>query len=308
MWGHVPIRTLGCDRPLVVSCGGVWLYKRTPVHDLGEIPHDALGRRLFELASDALVVTDLDGTIRLLNPAAATMLGRPEPELLGGRCGRSSIPTTPRVSRACSSSTPAELSRACRSSVCASCRRAARCAGLRSGPRSIRLPASATSSPATSASVDEADAERLGQAFRDAPTGIAFVGVDGTFRRVNAALARLLGETEEAAQPAAPPREFAADRKAAEQWAERGWEEGTPRSFELEARLLRADGRTVVALVNGTLVDDLSGARSITSARSRTSPSASRRSTRWPRTRPSSPRPSRSRVWEAGRGRSRRTA
>ena len=26
---------------------------------------------------------------------------------------------------------------------------------------------------------DEADAERLGQAFRDAPTGIAFIGVDG---------------------------------------------------------------------------------------------------------------------------------
>ena len=106
---------------------------------------------------------------------------------------------------------------------------------------------------------DEADAERLGQAFRDSPTGIAFVGVDGSFRRVNAALARLLGATEERScrplRPGSSPR----TASAAAALGRRGWEDGAPRSFELEARLRRADGRAVVALVSGTLVDDLSG-------------------------------------------------
>ncbi len=44
---------------------------------------------------------------------------------------------------------------------------------------------------------DAADAERLSEAFRDAPTGMAIIRTDGSFSRVNAALCTLLGRSED---------------------------------------------------------------------------------------------------------------
>jgi len=44
------------------------------VQELPDIPQDAFERRLFELAGDALVVCEINGTIRRANPAAAKLL------------------------------------------------------------------------------------------------------------------------------------------------------------------------------------------------------------------------------------------
>ncbi len=228
------------------------------LHDLSDIPHDALEQRLFELASDALVVTSFGGTIRRLNPAAAQMLARPREELLDtsmwtlidpadaeraqDRFARYSVRDEPsieefrlRVVRPDGDVRWAEV-RAAIDPAAGLCHIVARDITER----------------------DEADAERLSQAFSDAPTGIAFINVDGSFRRVNAALAEMLGTTEQELVTRSA-WDIAADRDAAERWAATGWEDRTPRSFELEARLRRDDGNVVVALVNGTLVDDLSG-------------------------------------------------
>ena len=44
------------------------------MHHLPDIPQDAFEQRLFELATDALVVCRVDGTIRRANPAAALLV------------------------------------------------------------------------------------------------------------------------------------------------------------------------------------------------------------------------------------------
>jgi PAS domain S-box-containing protein len=54
------------------------------VDHLPDIPQDAFERRLFELASDALVVCDVDGAIRRANPAAALLLMGDEHAPAGG--------------------------------------------------------------------------------------------------------------------------------------------------------------------------------------------------------------------------------
>ncbi len=226
--------------------------------DLEHTSNDALERRLFELAGDALVVTALDGTIRRVNGAALKLLGRPESDVLGSSMWQLVD--------------PADADRAQRLFAGAGGREGVAVEEFR---LRVMGPAGAVRWAEVRAAVDpvaglchivarditdrdQADAERLGQALRDSPTGIALVNVDGSFRRVNGALARLLGTTEEHLIGRSA-WDIAEDRAAAERWAQQGRSSEPPRSFEIEARLRREDGKTVVALASGTLVKDLSG-------------------------------------------------
>ena len=226
---------------------------------LGDIPNDALEQRLFELANDALVVTTLDGAIRRANAAAAALAGRSEEEALGSSLWDMLHPDDRAPVRA------RFLARLQEDAVALE---EFRCRIVRPGGEARWCEARAAVDPLAGlvhlvardiTERDEADAERLSQAFRDAPTGMALVNPDGGFRRVNAALCALL-HTNEAELLARTAFDVAEDREAAERWTERSWAAGAPASFELQARLRRGDGRPVVALVSGTLVTDSEGA------------------------------------------------
>jgi PAS domain S-box-containing protein len=219
---------------------------------------DAIERRLFDLASDALVITALDGTIRRANAAALELLGREEAEVVGSSMWQLvDSSDADRVQRLFAAAAGIAYVAVEEFRL-----RVVRPGG---GVRWAEVRAS-VDAPAGLCHIvarditdrDEADAERLGQAFRDSPTGIALVNVDGTIRRVNAALAKLLG-TSERRLVGAYAWEMAEDPEAAERWARAGGAEGAPSAFELEARLRRADGKTIVTLASGTLVRDLSG-------------------------------------------------
>ena len=97
------------------------------------------------------------------------------------------------------------------------------------------------------------------QVFEHSPTGMAVVGPDGRFARVNPALTELLGRTA-ADLLARTVVEVAADAAAAEQWAARTFADGLPASVRLEARLRRGDGGEVIALVSATQVRGEDGA------------------------------------------------
>ena len=228
------------------------------MHHLPDIPRDALEQRLFELATDALVVCSVDGAIRRANPAAARLLlGDAERPVTGVLWDVVHPEDVERV-------------RALFQTVGADGR-------VRDEEFRVRIvrPDGVVRWAEVRAVVDhdaglchlvarditgrdEADAERLSEAFRDAPTGMAIIRPDGRFSRVNDALCRLLGRTEEELL-ALGALELAQTPEAAERWVARNWADGAPGSFELEARLRTGDGRPVVALVSGTLVRDPAG-------------------------------------------------
>ena len=228
------------------------------VPETDHISSEVLEGRLFELASDALVITAIDGTIRRANPAALRLLAREDGEVLGSSMWALVDPDDASRVRALFSGEHE------RDNVAAD---EFRLRLVRPGGAVRWAEVRATVDPAAGlchivardiTDRDEADAERLGQAFRDSPAGIAMIALDGTMRRVNEALARLLGTTVEQ-MTGRSVWEMAEDRPAAERWAAQGLSAGAPPSFELEARLRAADGRIVVALASGTLVRDLSG-------------------------------------------------
>ncbi len=248
LWALLPIRTLG----------RVPSEKTHLVQKLGDIPNDALEQRLFELASDALVVTTLDGVIRRANGAATTLLGRPEEEAIGRslwdvlHAEDAARVRDVFVARMDNGSVALEEFR---------------CRVVRPGGQIRWCQARAAVDPVAGlvhlvardiTERDEADAERLSQAFRDAPTGMALVNADGGFRRVNGSLCRMLGMTEDELLGRSA-LDIAEDRDRAEQWARREFGGGPPRAFELEARLRTGDGSPATALLSGTLVTDPAG-------------------------------------------------
>ena len=248
LWGSVPIRTLG----------RVPSENERVVQKLGDIPNDALEQRLFELANDALVVTTLDGEIRRANAAAAALAGRSEDDAIGGSLWDLLHPDD---------RGPVRARFLARLEADAIALEEFRCRILRPDGEPRWCEARAAVDPVAGlvhlvardiTERDEADAERLSQAFRDAPTGMALVNADGSFRRVNSALCGLL-DMAEADLLVQTAWDVAEDRAAAERWTGRRWAEGYPPSFELEARLRRRDGHAAIALVSGTLVTDPAG-------------------------------------------------
>ena len=228
------------------------------MHHLPDIPQDALEQRLFELTHDALVVCSLDGAIRRANPAAARLL-------LGDAGGT----VTGRLWDVVHADDVAHV------------RAIFRAVGddgrVRDEELRVRIarPDGEVRWAEVRAVVDHdaglchivarditgrdaADAERLSEAFRDAPTGMAIIRPDGGFSRVNAALCTLLGRTEEELL-ASKALELAESPETAAGWMTDHWGDGAPGSFQLEARMRTGDGRRVVALVSGTLVRDPAG-------------------------------------------------
>jgi PAS domain S-box-containing protein len=229
------------------------------VQPLGHIPDDALEQRLFELATDALVVCTVDGEIRRANAAAVRLATGAAARGLGGSLWDLVHPGDLAHVRALFAARPDADGRARYEEF--------RCRILRPGGESRWVEVRAVVDPGAGlchlvardiSERDEADAERLSQAFRDAPIGMALIDPDGGFRRVNQALVDMLGRSEDELL-ATNALDVAADREAAARWeASREARDLIP-SFQLEARLLSDAGEDVIALVSGTLVRDPAG-------------------------------------------------
>ncbi len=228
------------------------------MHNLPDIPQDAFEQRLFELATDALVVCRIDGTIRRANPAAARLLLGDEDAPLTGLLWDVVHPDDLAGARAVFEAVSPD-------------------GQVRDEEFRVRIvqPGNAVRWAEVRAVVDhdaglchivarditgrdEDDAERLSEAFRDAPTGMAIVQPDGRFSRVNGALCGLLGRSAEELLSMSA-LDLAERREDATRWVTANWSDGEPGSFQLEARMRTGDDRVVVALVSGTLVRDPAG-------------------------------------------------
>ena len=142
-------------------------------HHLGDIPHDALEQRLFELAGDALVVTALDGTIQRVNLAGAGVAGPPRGPVRRRSMWALVDPPTPN-----GSARPRGQRRAAAEEFrLRSFGRTATCAGPRSVPRSTPPQAFVICRPRHHRAVTRPTPSASARPFRDAPTGIAFIGV-----------------------------------------------------------------------------------------------------------------------------------
>ena len=159
---------------------------------------DALERRLFELASDALVITALDGTIRRANPAALELLDARRVGVIGQLDvgARRRGPT-----RARAAAVRGRQRGSAHVAVEEFRLRVVRPGGdVRWAEVRASIDAAAGLCHIVARDItdrDEADAERLGQAFRDSPTGIALVNVDGTSGASTPRSREMLGTTEE---------------------------------------------------------------------------------------------------------------
>ncbi|HEY3187542.1 MAG TPA: PAS domain S-box protein, partial [Solirubrobacteraceae bacterium] len=101
---------------------------------------------------------------------------------------------------------------------------------------------------------EDADADRLIESFADAQLGMAVMAPDGSFRRVNAALCRLVGRSQEELLELSIFEIVAEDDAASGEWSRERLQAGDRTAFQAETRLRRADGGPAVALVSTTLV------------------------------------------------------
>jgi PAS domain S-box-containing protein len=96
--------------------------------------------------------------------------------------------------------------------------------------------------------------EQLRLAFDDAPTGMALIGLDGTWLKVNHAVCEMTGYSQEELlrktfQSLTHPDDLDTDLELVRQMTE-----GEIRSYEMEKRYFRADGSTLWALLAVSLV------------------------------------------------------
>jgi two-component system cell cycle sensor histidine kinase/response regulator CckA len=231
---------------------------REAMRETREITGDALERRLFELSHDGMLVARVDGVILRANAAACRITGREIEELtasslwelvhagdrdalrdglarLGEIGGERHEELRFRIARP-----DGEL----------------RWLDVRAAidPEAGHVHVVARDATAR----EEAEEERLGAAFRDAPIGMALLAPDGTFRRVNAALARMVARSEEELLELSvfellmdPDPGF---------WNRDRLSEGVASSLQAEARLRHRDGHPVTTLFSATLVRGAAGA------------------------------------------------
>ena len=106
-------------------------------------------------------------------------------------------------------------------------------------------------------SIDTTSAERLFEtAFASAPTGMALVGLDGSWLKVNGALCRIMGFSEEQMrtrtfQELTHPEDLDADLQHVEELLA-----GRSGGYTMEKRYIAADGSVVHALLSVSLVRD----------------------------------------------------
>jgi diguanylate cyclase (GGDEF)-like protein/PAS domain S-box-containing protein len=113
-------------------------------------------------------------------------------------------------------------------------------------------------SPTVDRALEEAE-ERFANAFEEAPIGMALVGLDGKFLRVNRALPEIVGyDTEHLLaltfQEITHPDDLEADLELVRQVIA-----GELRSYRMEKRYLRADGKQCWVLLSVSLVRDDAG-------------------------------------------------
>jgi diguanylate cyclase (GGDEF)-like protein/PAS domain S-box-containing protein len=113
-------------------------------------------------------------------------------------------------------------------------------------------------SPTVDRALGEAE-ERFANAFEEAPIGMALVGLDGSFLRVNRALPEIVGRNAEELlaltfQDITHPDDLDADLALLRQVIA-----GELRSYRMEKRYVRADGEQVWVLLSVSLVRDDAG-------------------------------------------------
>jgi len=113
-------------------------------------------------------------------------------------------------------------------------------------------------SPTVDRALGEAE-ERFANAFEEAPIGMALVGLDGSFLRVNRALPEIVGRNAEELlaltfQDITHPDDLEADLSLVRQVIA-----GELRSYRMEKRYVRADGEQVWVLLSVSLVRDDAG-------------------------------------------------
>jgi PAS domain S-box-containing protein len=213
--------------------------------------HTDRERRLFELVRDSLVVGSVDGRIHRVNRAACDLLGRTEEDILAN-------PFWTWVHPADQAAVAAQLAELAERGAT---REPFRFRVVRPDGTERWMEAEATHEPETglfySVGRDVTDREdvfmdRLAGAFRDAPLGMALVGVDGLFLRANSTLCSMLGMRPSEllelsmADVADDPRVGEALRAASS-------------SLQVETGMRHRDGRPVVALVSAALVRNVRG-------------------------------------------------
>ena len=217
-------------------------------------PHwsdDDLERRLFELSPDPLVVTTLDGRIVRANPAATALAGRSRPELEGAGFWYLIHPAD-------HTAVAAEQESVVRNGATPG---SFRCRVLRPDGE-VRWIESTTSYDPDGRLLfsvvrdvtgrEDSDLEQLAPLFENAPLGMAVMAPDGSLRRVNHTLERMLGRSE----PDLLERtlfDLVADGESRAALTVALGARSRP-AFQLETRLHAADGRSVIALLSATLV------------------------------------------------------
>jgi PAS domain S-box-containing protein len=101
--------------------------------------------------------------------------------------------------------------------------------------------------------------EHFRHAFDDAPIGMSIVSLKGRFERVNQALCELLGYSEQELLTLGPTDLTHPDDRAREADLVRELLNGTRRSFAIEKRHIRRDGRPVWVRVTVSLMRDMPG-------------------------------------------------
>jgi diguanylate cyclase (GGDEF)-like protein/PAS domain S-box-containing protein len=101
--------------------------------------------------------------------------------------------------------------------------------------------------------------ERFRTAFEDAPIGVALIGLNGRYLRVNRALCDMLGYSEEELLEKTPldlthPDDLGATAERMRQVLEEG-----PGSYTIEKRYVRADGQVLWILSSVSLIQDPQG-------------------------------------------------
>jgi diguanylate cyclase (GGDEF)-like protein/PAS domain S-box-containing protein len=230
---------------------------------------DSMFRELLEAQAEAIVIVDARGEIVLVNARAEEMFGYKREELLGQRIeiliprsarrrheglrhGYSAEPHTRpmgigldlRAARKDGTEFPAEVSLSTHETA----------EGRLITSRIIDI----TARKQAEAALLEAE-ERFRLAFENAPIGMALVGIDGSFLRVNRAMSEITGHGRDALlerrlHDLAHPDDLDADVEKLDDLLD-----GRIRSFRSEKRRVNASGETVWATLSVSLVRDLDG-------------------------------------------------